>query len=330
MLPEWTVWVGKVAQHYVSQIKAYELWNEPTMGSSPNGILTSQQYATLLSDTTPALRAADPNAKLIAFAGTPLTGTTDASVQGVLALNTASLMDAISEHAYSQTMLPEVNYPLELKTGSPNLTSIMQAGGAGGKAIWHSEQGITGDDDGYGAPNVSEVDVAQYYVRNIITAASLGSQKFFWFSSDGSPASEFGIYYENYVPRPRLGALNACASFVEGNTYQKSYTPTGTNIYANLFKGNNAVCVIWNTASAMSLTLNGLLRPRCRPSTRWATAFPSAGPPTPRCRSHRNARRTSYARWATTACWIRPSQRCRSRPCLRWPSKPARSSEGFK
>ena len=175
-----------------------------------------------------------------------------------MALNTASLMDAISEHAYSQTMLPEVNYPLELKTGSPNLTSIMQAGGAGGKAIWHSEQGITGDDDGYGAPNVSEVDVAQYYVRNIITAASLGSQKFFWFSSDGSPASEFGIYYENYVPRPRLAALNACASFVEGNTYQKSYTPTGTNIYANLFKGNNAVCVIWNTASAMSLTLKGL------------------------------------------------------------------------
>ena len=75
MLPEWTVWVGKVAQHYASQIKAYELWNEPTMGSSPNGVLTSQQYATLLSDTTPALRAADPNAKLIAFAGTPLTDT---------------------------------------------------------------------------------------------------------------------------------------------------------------------------------------------------------------------------------------------------------------
>ncbi len=258
MLPEWTVWVGKVAQHYAGQIKAYELWNEPTMGSSPNGVLTSQQYATLLNDTTPALRQYDPNAKLVAFAGTPLTGTTNASVQGVLALGTAAQMDAISEHSYSQTMLPEINYPLELKTGSPNLTSIMQAGGASGKEIWHSEQGIQGDNDGYGTPAVTEADVAQYYVRNIITATSLGSKHFFWFSSDNPPATEWGIYYENYVPRPRLAALNACASFIEGSPYQKSYTPTGTTVYAHLFKGTNAACVIWNTSSAMSVVLNGL------------------------------------------------------------------------
>ena len=35
----------------------------------------SATYKTLLNDTTPALRQYDPNAKLVAFAGTPLTGT---------------------------------------------------------------------------------------------------------------------------------------------------------------------------------------------------------------------------------------------------------------
>ena len=274
MLPEWGNWVTQVATHFKGKITAYELWNEPTMGSSPNGVLTSKQYADLINATTPKLRAADPGARLIAFAGTPLTGTTDASIQGVLALGTASQMDAISEHSYSQTKTPEKSYPLQIKTGTPNLLSIMQAGGAGGKPIWHSEQGITGDDDGYGSPDVSEVDISQYYVRNIITAASLGSQKFFWFTSDNPPASEFGVYYDNYVPRPRLAALNACASVVEGNTYQKSYTPSNTTVYAHLFKGTSAVCVVWNTASSMNLTLKNLAASKVQ-------AFDTMGNPLP-------------------------------------------------
>ncbi len=257
-LPEWSTWVGKVAQHYQGQIKAYELWNEPTMGSSPNGVLTSLQYANLLNATTPYLRQYDANAKLVAFAGTPLTGTTNASVQGVLALNTASQMDAISEHAYSQTMVPEKNYPLEIKTGNPNLMSIMSAGGAGSKEIWHSEQGIPGDDDGYAAPASSEQDVTQLYVRNIITAVSLGSKHFFWFSSDNPPNATMGLYYENYVPRQRLAALNACASFIEGNAYQKSYTLSNAGAYAHLFKGTSAVAVIWNTLNGMNVVLTGL------------------------------------------------------------------------
>ena len=59
MLPEWGVFCGKVAQHYAGQIKAYEIWNEPTMGSGTGGVQTSAQYAALLN----ACRAGHPSVR---------------------------------------------------------------------------------------------------------------------------------------------------------------------------------------------------------------------------------------------------------------------------
>ena len=71
-MPEFGAWAGKVAQRYAGKITAYEIWNEPTMGSSPNGDLTSQQYADMLKASSPVIRQNDPKAKIIGFAGVPL------------------------------------------------------------------------------------------------------------------------------------------------------------------------------------------------------------------------------------------------------------------
>ena len=80
---------------------------------------------------------------------------------------------------------------------------------------------------------------------------SQGSQRFFWFSADNPPTYGFSVTFGDYIPRPRLAALNACASFLEGMTYQKSYIPSGKTTYAYMFKGtSNGVCVMWNTDSA--------------------------------------------------------------------------------
>jgi hypothetical protein len=46
------------------------------------------------------------------------------------------------------------------------------------------EQGLEGNNDGYGLRGDAEDDIAQLYIRDVVTAASQGSQKFFWFSQD--------------------------------------------------------------------------------------------------------------------------------------------------
>jgi hypothetical protein len=234
VLPEWKVFCGKVAERYKGRITAYELWNEPTMGSSPNGVLTPQQYADLLNNTTPAIREYDPKAKIVGFAGVPLD-----FMEKTLKLGVAPLMDVVSEHSYSQLELPEINLPKRTK----EVRAILAANG-GDKPIWHTEQGLSGDDDGYG-PITSEADIAALYIRNFVLVRSLGVEKYFWFSAQTSPTYGAAIYYENYIPRPRLAALNTCASFLEGSSCRESYRP-GEDAYAFLFEGTAPTGVVWN------------------------------------------------------------------------------------
>ena len=87
-----------------------------------------------------------------------------------------------------------------------------------------------------------------------MTCSSLGVGKYFWFSAQTSPTYGWAVFYENYIPRPRLTALNACASFIEGLKYQESLNPDKST-YAHLLKGASAVCVAWNIKAPMRLSL---------------------------------------------------------------------------
>jgi hypothetical protein len=120
-----------------------------------------------------------------------------------------------------------------------------------------------------------------------------GSQKFFWFSQDVSldyganpkPFSrslslsntimlqdrlrtnknvgaeipclrtDFSIFYGGYVPRPRLVALNAVASLLEGHTYSRSFTQVA-NTFVHLFESSEScVAALWTNSTAVDLTL---------------------------------------------------------------------------
>jgi len=244
VLPEWKVFCGKVAERYKGRITAYELWNEPTMGTSPNGVLTPQQYVDLLNNTTPAIREYDPKAKIVGFAGVPLD-----YLRNTLKLDVAPLMDVVSEHSYSQLALPEINLPKQTK----EVRAILAANG-GDKPLWHTEQGLSGDDDGYSSTMTSEGDIAALYIRNFVLVRSLGVEKYFWFSAQTSPTYGAAIYYENYIPRARLAALNTCASFLEGSSCRESYRP-GEDAYAFLFEGTAPVGVVWNLNAPARVSL---------------------------------------------------------------------------
>ena len=214
VLGEWETYVGKLAQHYAGDIGNYELWNEPTM-AWPSSV-TSVQYVTLLKDTRPYMVAQDANAKIVGFGGVDTN-----YMSQVLSYNTAQYMDRVSDHPYAQLWRPEVFLPPRVT----RVRAVMTAGGCPtSMAIWDTEQGIYADGDGYKVPAFTEADVAQLYTRNVVTAKSAGVGKYFWFAAHSSQCYGFGIYYADHIPRPRLMALNACASFTEGLTWQTLYT----------------------------------------------------------------------------------------------------------
>ena len=238
---EWTNFVRHVAERYKGRVPAWEVWNEPTMSG---GSFTKDIYADLLRATTPALREVDPKATVVGFAGVELP-----FMKETLALGVAPLMDVISEHSYAEIERPEINIPKRME----ELRAVMAADG-GEKPVWHTEQGIQGDDDGYRAASFSEADIASLYTRNTVILRSQGVGKYFWFSAQTSPTYGFAVFYENYIPRPRLTALDACASMIEGTQFKKALRPT-KNTYAYLFDGAAPVCVVWNMNVPASLTL---------------------------------------------------------------------------
>jgi len=234
-LPAWSAFVENLARRYQGRISAYEIWNEPTMGSSPHGVLKPEQYAALLNHSSPAIRKVDPKATIVGFAGVE-----SEYMEKVLKLGVAPLIDVVSEHSYSQIEQPELNLPKQTAT----IRAIMAEHG-GVKPIWHTEQGVRGDDDGYLPPSNSEGEVAGLYTRNMVTLLSLGIEKYFWFSAQTSPTYGWAVFYEDYIPRGRMTALNACAEFLDGAKFQKSYR-LGTNACAHLFQGDRPACVVWN------------------------------------------------------------------------------------
>ena len=242
MMDEWGKWAGEVAKHFLGRVGAYEIWNEPTTDNK--GAITPAIYAHMVKEAAPAIRKADPKATIVGFAGVELP-----FIKKVLEMDTGPLMDVVSEHSYGQLYRPEVNLPEQMKA----LRDLLRAENAE-KPIWHTEQGISGDDDGYRSCLLSEPDVASLYTRNLVTCSSLGVEKYFWFSAQTDPTYGAAVFYENYIPRARLVALNACASFIEGLKYRKSFNPDKST-YAHLYEGPSAVCVVWNVSAPARLTL---------------------------------------------------------------------------
>ena len=104
------------------------------------------------------------------------------------------------------------------------------------------------------ARSESEADAAALFMRNIVVGRALGIAKNFWFSAQTSPTYGFAVFYEDYIPRPRLAALNACATFIEGTTYRRSFRPS-PSAYAYLFDGQRPVCAVWNLNGPARLRL---------------------------------------------------------------------------
>jgi len=63
------------------------------------------------------------------------------------------------------------------------------------------------------------------------------------------------VFYEDYVPRPRLIALNGMASQLEGATFRQT-VKLGDNAVAHVFERNaGSVVVLWNVDGRASVTL---------------------------------------------------------------------------
>lgn len=146
---EFAEYAGKVAARYVGKISAYEIWNEPNYwgfwAPGPN----PAQYAELLKAAYPVIKAADPNAVVLAGSVASVIDFLNITMNPVrfikemYAAGAAGYFDAIAFHPYLYGLQfskggSTVNAPL---WQAKEIYKLMVANGDGNKKIWATEYG---------------------------------------------------------------------------------------------------------------------------------------------------------------------------------------------
>ncbi len=239
-LKQWGQFVETTVRHYRGRVKAWEVWNEPkfTMGSA--------YYAELLKVTYEAIKAADPQALVVGFGGVSLD-----FIREVFEAGSAPYLDVLSHHTYSRLSRP---FEQMAEMAAETETLVKEFGAT--ERVWHSEQGTGADGCGYIALSQSEEQCAVNLVQAYLSALGTGVEKFFWFSAQTSPTYGWAVFRENYVPRPRLVALNGVARLLRDRAVTGRMELGEGRAACVLLEGEaGAAAALWNLRDLVSISL---------------------------------------------------------------------------
>jgi VCBS repeat-containing protein len=204
--------VTQVATRYKGKVADYEIWNEPNYNLFWAPAPDAAQYTALLKVAYTAIKAADPNATVIAAsvaaaAETPGGPTINpvTYLSQMYGAGAAGYFDAIAYHPYLYSVPfsggeGHAGVPI---TQAEQLHALMVANGDGNKKIWATE---------YGQPSseFSEANQAAYIGDFLRTWRSLeyAGPAFIhtladYPSSDPIQAS-FGLFHQDWTPKPAL------------------------------------------------------------------------------------------------------------------------------
>jgi hypothetical protein len=142
--------VGDFASHIAQAggAAAYEVWNEEDETDFWGAAVDAGRYAAILKAAYPAIKAADPNAKVLLG---PLTGNNYGFLQQVYAAGAGGSFDAAAVHTDTACLVdPPSSYYREngqvarfTFLGFRTVHDVMAANGQGDKPIWMTELGWT-------------------------------------------------------------------------------------------------------------------------------------------------------------------------------------------
>lgn len=211
---QFAAFAGAAAARYKGKVTAWEVWNEPNAitfwAPGPN----AAQYTALLKAAYTAIKAADPNAVVVAASvGSTidwfgLTVNPVKFVEGMYAAGAAGYFDALSFHPYQYTTpFSQGGYMYEAPITQANrIYALMVANGDGHKKIWATE---------YGQPSseVSDANQAAYigdFLRGWRTLSYAGPSFIHTLldRADGDPVEgSFGLFNPDWTPKTAVSTV---------------------------------------------------------------------------------------------------------------------------
>lgn len=224
----WENYVSTVAQHYAGQIDTWEIWNEPNYDAFWTG--TSAEYAELITEAAEAIKAVNPDAKIV-LGG--LSGA-DSSYLDTLYSELAdpSIIDVVAIHPYrtvndSYTYAPEATTDglNTLQTDIYNVLAVIQRHGQTAP-IWLTEMGWPTSSTG-----VTETQQADYLQRMEALVLSIPKvQKIFWYTYTDTNDANFGLVNDAGTAKPAYSAYQFMVNTFDQEKFMEQILPSATTV----------------------------------------------------------------------------------------------------
>ena len=212
--------------HFRGRVGHWEIWNEPNISGFWRPKPNAAAYTALLKAAYPRIKAANPEAVVLAGATSPAPddGTQIDEVtflEQVYAAGGGGRFDAWSHHPYTHPAPPGNVHPdsawYQMYGSKPNIRDVMRSHGDAAKQVWGTEYGPPTA----GTPgSVSEATQAQWVTQayNLWKSYDWAGPLFWYADRDQLPtgASEdawnyYGLLREDFSPKPAWSAYRAAA-----------------------------------------------------------------------------------------------------------------------
>lgn len=180
---DWRKYVSTVCGRYGDDVAAWEIWNEENIHAFWMPAPDHNAYVDLVKQTTPSIRAADPDGTVV-MGG--LAGLDPEYLENCLIAGVADHIDAIAYHPYAETLGPPAGY-----TPKESLARYLVAWirwlitqhTSRALEIWITEFGWTtySSDPGDYPQGMDEATQASYMLRSLINYADTDVDRVFWY-----------------------------------------------------------------------------------------------------------------------------------------------------
>jgi hypothetical protein len=219
-----------LAARYAGRVQAYEIWNEENFGRFWDGGPNPGAYAGLLKAAYPAVKSADPNAKVL-FGGTSRNDYT--FLEGVYAASPdiGNYFDVMATHPYPDGGAPPEAYWRDGSRISPGafagyreVRATLLAHG-NDKPIWFTEFGWATTSQPGGVSLQTQADYLTRAYRcmeqdsYVQVATWYNLRNNFWANNADDWEDQTGLLYTNFSQKPSYSAFKSYRPGAGGCTY---------------------------------------------------------------------------------------------------------------
>jgi len=248
-------WAGTAAKHFTGRKIIWEIWNEPNIHfwqPNPN----AQQYTELALATCKALRAADPQATIVAPA---TSGFPWEFIETLFKSGALEYLDAVSVHPYRDYSKPPETAVADYTKLRGLIERYAPTAKKNNLPILSGEWGYATHTKGLSLETQAAF-ASRQQLANLLHGVPLS----IWYDwkNDGDDANErehnFGTVFPDLRPKPAYTAIQTLTRELSGYRIARRHQ-TGNEKDFVLFlsdRNGNSKLAVWTTGEAHNVTLN--------------------------------------------------------------------------